>query len=130
MEGATESMKARSGSFPYEMATAVGLVVTALGPIATMLLDQKFNATGLIFVLIALAMVGLVLTRNRWLMIVVVALSALALVQGFLSPIVQARLANPAATGYFVLELVRLLVIAIVIATGLGSLVPRVMMRR
>ncbi len=123
-------MKARSGSFPYEMATAVGLVVTALGPIATMLLDQKFNATGLIFVLIPLAMVGLVLTRNRWLMIVVVALSALALVQGFLSPIVQARLANPAATGYFVLELVRLLVIAIVIATGLGSLVPRVMMRR
>ncbi len=125
-----ETMKARSGPFPYEMATAAGLVVMALRPLATMVLDQRFNATGLIFVLIPLALVGLVLTRNRWLMIVVVAVSAILLLGGVVSPIVQARLANPAATGYFILELVDLLANTVVIVTGLGSLVQSFMMRR
>ncbi len=125
-----ETMKTRSEPFPYEMVTVVGLVVMALRPLATMVLDQKFNATGLIFVLIPLALLGLVLTRNRWLMIVVVAVSAMLLLGGVVSPIVQARLANPAATGYFILELLDLLANAVVILAGLGSLVQSVMMRQ
>ncbi|HLO27823.1 MAG TPA: hypothetical protein VK249_01730 [Anaerolineales bacterium] len=120
-----ETMKARTRLFPYKVATIAGLVVMALGPVATMLLDERFNAMGLIFVLIPLVMVGLVLTGNRWLIIVVVGVSALFLAGGLLSPIVQTRLANPTATGYFILELIRLLVIIMVIATGLGSLAVR-----
>lgn len=122
--------KTRSGWSALEIATLVGLVVMALGPLATMVLDGMLIPTGLIFVLIPLAMVGLVLTRNHRLMFVVVAVSVLFLVAGFLSPIVQARLANPSATGYFVLELVRLLVIAIVIVTGSASLVQSFKTRR
>lgn len=122
--------KTRSGWSALEIATLVGLVVMALGPLATMVLDGMLIPTGLIFVLIPLAMVGLLLTRNHRLMFVVVAVSVLFLVAGFLSPIVQARLANPSATGYFVLELVRLLVIAIVIVTGSASLVQSFKTRR
>ncbi len=125
-----EALKARSGLYPYEGLIAAGLVVMALRPLATMVLDQRFNATGLIFVLIPLALLGLVLTRNRWLMIVVVAVSAMLLLGGVVSPIVQARLANPAATGYFILELLDLLANAVVILAGLGSLVQSVMMRQ
>ncbi len=120
-------MKTRSGSFPYEMAIEGGLVVMALRPLATMVLDQRFNATGLILVLIPLVLIGLVLTRNRWLMIVVIAVSAILLFGGVVSPIVQARLANPAATGYFILELVDLLANTVVVVTGLGFLVKSVM---
>ncbi len=120
-------MKTRSGSFPYKMAIEGGLVVMALRPLATMVLDQRFNATGLIFVLIPLGLIGLVLTRNRWLMIVVVAVSAVLLFGGVVSPIVQTRLANPAATGYFILELVDLLANTVVVVTGLGFLVQSVM---
>lgn len=118
-----ETKKARSGPFPYRIATVVGLVVMALRPLATMMLDQRFNVTGLIFVLIPLVLVGLVLTRNRWLMIVVVVVSAILLLGGFVSPIVQARLADPAVPGYFILELVDLLANAVVVVTGIGSLV-------
>jgi hypothetical protein len=124
-----ETMKARSEPFPYEMATAMGLVVMALRPLATMVLDQSFNATGLIFVLIPLALLGLVLTRNRWLMTVVIGVSAILLLGGIVSPIVQARLANPAATSYFILELLDLLANTVVIVTGLGFLVQNVTTR-
>ena len=124
-----EAVKKRSRPIAYERVTAVGLVVMALRPPATMVLDQRFQATGLIFVLIPLALLGLVLTRNRWLMIVIVGATTLLFLGGVVSPIVQSRLANPAATGYFILKLVDLLAHTVVIVSGFGALVQGLMMK-
>ncbi len=117
-----ETTKARPVPFPYETVAGVGLIIMAVRPLATMVLDQRFIAMGLIFVAIPLALLGLVLTRNRWLMVIVVAVSAALLYGGFVSPIVRARLADPAAFGYFTLELADLVANAVVVVTGLGFL--------
>ncbi len=85
----------------WEIVVIGGLFAAAAGPLLVMVLDQRLALIGLVFAAIPLAMAGLVLTRNRWLIAVVVLVSAVFLVSGLRAPIVQARLANPAAIGYF-----------------------------
>jgi hypothetical protein len=86
---------------PWRIAAIAGLIAAAAGPLLVMALDQAIAPVGLIFVAILVAMAGLVLTGNRWLIAIVVLVAGLYLVSAIRSPIVEARLADPAALGYF-----------------------------
>ncbi len=107
----------------WEQATVAALVATAIGPVLTMVLDRTLAPMGFVFALIALAMAGLVLARNRWLVLIVVAVSAVLFVGALRSPVVGYRLAHPAAIGYFVVALLQLVGSAVATAAGLGTFV-------
>lgn len=114
----------------WEVVTALGLVAAACGPLLTMALDQRFAAFGLIFVVLPLIVAGLALTRNRWLMIVVVVLSALYLFSAVQAAPVQYRLAHPEATGYFVVVLMQVIGSAVATGAGLVALVQSLVARQ
>lgn len=100
-----------------------GMLANAAARPIVMVLDQAFALPGLIFTLIPLVMVALVWTRNRWLIALVTVVSALFLLGALGEPLVQARLANPEAIGYFVVVLLELVGITLTMAAGLGGLV-------
>ncbi len=94
-------MEARHGRSGWEMAAIAGLAATALGPILAMVLDRAFAVPGLFFVVSPVVLAGLVWTRNRGFMALVLVVSLLLFVAAIRSPFVQARLVNP-NTGYFI----------------------------
>jgi hypothetical protein len=116
-------MNAQTERSPWEIAAIAGLIAMALGPILTMLLDGRLATFGLIFVAIPLALLGLVLTRNRWLILVAVIVSALYFLGAIRAAPVQYRLAHPEATGYFVVALLEVLGSAVSTVSGVGRLV-------
>ncbi len=114
-------MQTRSGLSAWEITALAGLVATAIGPVLAMILDRAFAVPGLVFTLIPLVLGTLVLARNRWLMVLVIVMSALLFAAAIRSPYVQARLVNP-RTGYFIVAWLQTLGPAAAIVAGLGSL--------
>lgn len=96
------------GRTSWEIATIAGLIAAATGPRLAMTVDERFAPIGLVFTVIPLAAAGLMLAGNRWLVGLVVLVSALYLVSAIRSPIVEARLADPAAIGYFAVALLQI----------------------
>ncbi len=117
------------GRHPWEMVAVVGLVATALGPILAMMLDRAFAVPGLLFTLLPLVLAGVVLTRNRWFIALVVVMGMLLLAAALRSPIVQVRLTHP-TTGYFLVAWLQTLGPALAIIAGLGALVQDVLQQR
>lgn len=107
---------------PWAIAAIAGLIADALGPLLAMALDQRFAAIGLIFVVIPLVAAGLMLTRSRLLVGLVVLVSAVLLIAAIQSPTVGARLANPASIGYFAVALLQLGGSAVATLAGLRVL--------
>ena len=107
-EQSIEQSIEQSGRMPWQIAAMAGLAANALGPLLAMALDQRFAAIGLIFVVIPLVAAGLMLTRSRLLVGLVVLVSAVLLIGAIQSPTVGARLANPASIGYFAVALLQL----------------------
>lgn len=125
-----ESTDSQSERSPGEWVAVAGIVAVAIGPILTMLLDGAFAPMGMFFVGVPLVLVGLVLTRNRWLLLVVIVVSAVFVVGAVRSPVVQFRLTHPAATGYYFVALLQLLGSAIGTVAGLATFVHRVSSQR
>jgi len=124
-----DTTRIQFGRSPWEIATVTGLMAMALGPILTIVLDRTLAPFGVIFVAIPLALVGLVLTRNRWLLLVAVVLSALYLLGAVRAGPVQYRLAHPEATGYFIVALLQVLGSAIATVAGVGAFLRTVVAR-
>lgn len=123
-------MRIPSRRSSWEVLMMVGMLANAVARPMVMILDQAFALLGLIFTLIPLIMVALVWTRNHWLIALVTAVNAFFLLGAIGDPLVQSRLANPEATGYFVVVLLELGGITLTAVTGMGVLVQGFFARR
>lgn len=115
-----------SGRSSWEIAALVGLVAAALGPILTMLLDGRFAPFGLIFTVIPLVLAGLVLTRNRWLILVAAILIGIYFLSALRAGPVQYRLTHPELLGYFAVALLEVLGSGLATVAGVGRFIRSV----
>ena len=114
----------------WEIAMMAGLLANAVARPLVMVLDHAFVLAGLLFTLLPLVMIALLWTRNRWLIALVTVINALSLFGALREPLVQTRLANPDAIGYFIVALLELLGGVLTTAAGFVVLVQGFFTRR